>query len=42
MNKLRNIEILREHELLALLGIVELLRKVDQSFIIINYAFAEY
>jgi len=42
MNKLRNIEILREHEFFALLGVAKLLRKGDQSFIIINYAFEEY
>ena len=42
MNKLRNIGILREHELLALLGVAELIRKIGQSFTIINYAFEEY
>ncbi len=42
MNKLRDIEILREHELLTLLGVVELLRKIGQSFTIINYVFEEY
>jgi len=42
MKRLRNIDILREHELLALLGVAELLRKVGQSFTIINYAFKEY
>ena len=42
MNKLQNMDILREHELLALLGIVELLRKTGQSFTIINHAFEEY
>ncbi len=42
MKKLQNIDILRDHELLALLGVVELLRKLGQSFTIINYAFEEY
>jgi len=42
MGKLRDIEILREHELLTLLGVVELLRRVDQSFTIINHIFEEY
>ena len=42
MKKFRNIDILRDHELLTLLGVVGLLRNFDQSFTIINHAFEEY
>ena len=42
MDKFQNIDTLRDHALLALLGVAELLKKIGQSFTIINYAFEEY
>jgi len=42
MNELQNIDFLRDHELLVLLGVVKLLGKGGQSSTIIKYAFEEY